>query len=744
MDTVDRREPTLDASASSVPAVPAVPLGDALFSGNWYRVAALKPRLRGHVRIHRHVYRGEIWYVVEDRVAGKYHRFNPASYRVIGLLDGERSLAQVWARLSAAMDEHTPSQDELVQLFGRLYAADLIQCDVTPDGAELFERGGRQRKAKLLQRFANPVSLRFPLVDPDAWLGRVVAMAGPLGRLPGLLLWLAVVLPALALAPSHWPELTGNINERLLGLDNLILLALLFPALKAAHEIGHGLACKHFGGEIHEMGVMLLVFFPVPYVDASSSSAFGSRWPRMLVGAAGMLTELFIAALAFYLWLALEPGFARSLAFNVIVLASLTTLMFNANPLLRYDGYYIFADAIESPNLGQRSTEYWGYLLRRYVFGQHQAEPPVSTPGERRWFLIYAPLALGYRMFVLFSISIFVASKYFFIGVLIAAWGLVASLLLPWARGLRRLAGDPALEPQAGRVRRVLWVGGALLALLFFVLPLPHHSMATGVVWPSDNAVLRAQGAGFVSKLLVRPGDAVRPGQAVAELLDPGLDARLGDQRGRVEMAAAKHDAAFGQSPARAALLADELKREQAALATLEDEASRLVLRAEVAGHLLLPRPDDLPGRYLKRGDVIGHVDTGEPPKARVVLPQWQISPHGADAAGRVEGIEVRVPQSAGESWPATLTRSVPAAARELPSPALGTAAGGEIALDPHDPKGLQALQTLFEHEIQLGADMPYRQIGTRVQVRFEHASEPLASRLWQGLRRLFLSHFQL
>jgi putative peptide zinc metalloprotease protein len=209
-------------------------------------------------------------------------------------------------------------------------------------------------------------------------------------------------------------------------------------------------------------------------------------------------------------------------------------------------------------------------------------------------------------------------------------------------------------------------------------------------------------------------------------------------------MAAAKHDAAFGQSPARAALLADELKREQAALATLEDEASRLVLRAEVAGHLLLPRPDDLPGRYLKRGDVIGHVDTGEPPKARVVLPQWQISPHGADAAGRVEGIEVRVPQSAGESWPATLTRSVPAAARELPSPALGTAAGGEIALDPHDPKGLQALQTLFEHEIQLGADMPYRQIGTRVQVRFEHASEPLASRLWQGLRRLFLSHFQL
>lgn len=714
----------------------APPIGDALFSANWYRVSALRPRLRGHVRIHRHVYRGEIWYVVEDRVAGKYHRFNPSSYRVIGLLDGERSLQDVWDRLCAAMDERTPSQDELVQLFGRLYAADLIQCDVTPDVAELFERGGKQRTAKLLQRFANPVSLRFPLVDPDAWLGRVVAAAGPLARLPGLLIWLAVVLPALVLAPSHWRELTGNLNERLLAVDNLLLLALLFPLLKAAHEIGHGLAAKRFGGEVHEMGVMLLVFFPVPYVDASSSAAFESRWPRMLVGAAGMLTELFIGALAFYLWLALEPGFARSLAFNVIVLATLTTLMFNANPLLRYDGYYIFADAIESPNLGQRATEYWGYLLRRYAFGQHQAEPPPSTPGERRWFIAYAPLAFAYRLFVLFSIAVFIASRYFFIGVLVALWGVVASLVLPWARGLKRLAGDPALEPQAGRVRRVLWLAGGVLALLLFVIPLPHHSMATGVIWPSDNAVLRASGAGFVAKLRVRPGESVLPGQAVVELVDPALDARLGEQRGRLALAQAKHDAAFGQSPARAALMLDEVRREAAALAALEDEASRLVLRAGVAGRLLLPRPDDLPGRYLKRGEVVGHIDAADTPRVRVVLPQWQLQPGHA--------IQVRLPQSPAQVWQAQLARSVPAAARELPSPALGTAAGGEIALDPHDPKGQQALQTLFEHELSLGPDMPYRQIGTRVLVRFEHEAEPVALRLWHGLRRLFLSQFQV
>jgi putative peptide zinc metalloprotease protein len=747
-------------SAADTPVTPATPtasdvarppLGDALFSGNWYRVSALKPRLRGHVRIHRHLYRGEIWYVVEDRVAGKYHRFNPSSYRVIGLLDGQRTLQAVWDRLTASLDDHTPSQDELVQLFGQLYAADLIQCDVTPDVAELFERGGRQRRSRWLQRFANPVSLRFPLLDPDALLARMLAAAGPLLRTPGLLLWLLAVLPALLIAPSHWRELTGNFNERLLAVDNLLLLAVLFPLLKAAHELGHGLACKRYGGEVHEMGVMLLVFFPVPYVDASSASTFASRWQRMLVGAAGMLTELFIAALAFYLWLALEPGFVRSLAYNVIVLASLTTVMFNANPLLRYDGYYILSDAIESPNLGQRATEYWQYLLRRHVFGLQLTEKPHATPGERRWFVGYAPLAFAYRMFVLFSIALFIASSYFFVGVLIAIWGLMASLVLPLVRGVRRMAGDAALDAQATRVRAVM-VGAALVVVLaLFGVPVPYHSVAEGVVWPPDSAVLRAQGSGFVSRVVARPGQLMQPGEPVLECLDAGLTARLDDQRARLEQAQARHDAAFGVQPARSALLAEEVRREQAALATLEDEARRLVLRAGSRGALLLAKHDDLPGRYLRRGDVIGHLDTGEAPVVRVVLPQWQIAPMQAAAppTGGQQGapalrIQVRLPQDPGSVWPATLNRSVPSAARELPSPALGTAGGGGIALDPRDPKGLQALESMFEHELQLPAGLPYRQIGTRVQVRFEHEAEPLAWRMGRALRRLFLSQFQL
>ena len=412
----------------------------ALLSTNWYRVAGLKPRLRGHVRIHRHAYRGAVWYVVEDRVAGKYHRFNPASYRVVSLMDGKRDLAGIWKRLTDQLADDTPAQEEVIRLLGQLHGSDLIQCDVDPDVAELLERRNKEKRRKFMSRFMNPISLRFPLWDPDRVLVKMVARLRPVLGIRGVLLWLAVVLPALALVPLYWPDLTLNFGEQMLAMDNLLIMAVVFPLVKACHEMGHGLAARARGGEVHEMGLMLLVFFPIPYVEASSATAFVKKTDRMLVGAPGMLSELFIAALAFYLWILLEPGLARSLTYNAIVLASVTTLLFNANPLLRYDGYYIFGDWIEIPNLGTRSNKYWQYLAERYVFGVKQSEAPPATAGERRWFVAYAPLAFAYRMSVLFGISIFIAQQYFFFGVVMALWGLSPAWEFRSTRASRRSA----------------------------------------------------------------------------------------------------------------------------------------------------------------------------------------------------------------------------------------------------------------------------------------------------------------
>lgn len=712
----------------------------ALSSTHWWRVAALKPRLRGHVHVHRHVYRGRTWYVVEDRVAAKHYRFNVSAYRVIDLFDGRRSLQEIWERLGEHISEDTPTQEEIVQLLGQLNGADLLQFDAAPDVAELAERRSKERRKRFLGRFLNPMSIRIPLLDPDrllVWLARALQ---PLLGWRGVLLWLAVVLPALVLAPSHWPDLTRNFSEQLLAADNLLLMALVFPLLKACHELGHGLALKRRGSEVHEMGVMLLVFFPVPYVDASGAAAYADKGARMLVGAAGMLTELFIAALAFYAWLLLEPGLARSLAYNVVVIGSITTVLFNANPLLRFDGYYVLMDAIEVPNLGQRANRFWLRLIEERVFGvppSRRAEE-ADLPAERRWFCFYAPAALVYRLSVSLGIALFIATEYFFFGVAMAVWTLASSIAWPLAKGLAALWREPRFRARAGRVRAVL-AGTAVLGFLaLFVVPMPHHTHADGVVSLPEDALLRAGANGFASRLAAQPGDRIAQGQVLLESIDPELRTRVAEQEAKLEEAQSRVDAAWGTQPARAGQLQDALQREAAALARVQDEAEQLTLRARSHGALVSASWQDLPLRYVKKGEVLGYLVGEHVPVVRVVVPQDHVDP----VRLATRGVEVKLPQSVATTLDARLLRQVPKAGKELPSAALGLQGGGDIALDPQDDTGVTALQSVFEFEVQLPRGTPLRYLGSRAWVRFEHPPEPVGRRWLRSLRRLFLSHF--
>lgn len=731
-----------DAGAAAAAAQPEA-AGDgrsqALQSQHWWRIAGLRPRLRGHIHIHRHAYRGQPWYVIEDRVAGRYHRFNLGAYRVLQCFDGRRTLDQIWLLLAARMDEATPTQDEVVELLGQLHAADLVQFDVTPDVAELLQRRGREWRRRTLSRFLNPMSLRFPLWDPDAFLGALAARTRALqGRL-GWALWLAALLPALLLVPSHWPDLTQNFGEQLLAVDNLLLMGLVFPLLKAVHELAHGLAVKLRGGEVHEMGVMLLVLFPVPYVDASGSAAFARKRDRMLVGAAGMAAELFVAALAFYAWLLMEPGLARSLAYNAVVLGSVTTVLFNANPLMRYDGYYVLMDAVEMPNLGQRANRHWQQRIEHRVFG---LPPPRDdthdSPGERRWLTLYPLLAVPYRLSVSLGIALFIAGQYFFFGVVLALVVIATSVVWPLAKGLRAVLTQPRFAVRARRVRAVLAGTAVALALLLFVLPLPHHTDAQGVVALPEQALLRAGTHGFVQEVLAPPGAVLAPGDAVLRSADVRLDAALAEQQARLEEAQARLDAAWGTDPAKAGQLRDAVQREQAALLRQLDERERLVLRARAHGTLLLDRAADLPQRYLRQGEVVGHLVGREQPLVQVAVTQ--------DDVDRVrlatERIELRLAQQPGQSWPARLLRERPKAADELPSAALGRQGGGPFELDPGDRDGVKALQTVFVFELQLPPQAPAGFLGSRVHVRFEHPAEPLGLRMARAARRLFLSHF--
>ena len=714
-------------------------MSGGLASSSWFRIAPLRPRWRSHVQVHRHRYRGAVWYVVEDRISAKFHRFDPAAYRVVSQLDGRHTLQQIWDALAAEQREDGPSQQDIVQLIGQLNAADLIVTEASVDVAELFERQGKQQRQKLKSRFANPLSLRFPLLDPDRFLTLLHQWLGAVPRWLVWALWLAVVAPAALQVPVHWAELTGNFGERLLAADNLALLAVAFMAMKVFHELAHGWALKARGAEVHEMGVMLLLFYPVPYVDASNASALVRKSDRIVIGAAGMVIEIWLAALAFFVWTVVEPGLLRSLLYNLLVVGSVSTVIFNANPLLRYDGYYMLADAIEVPNLGQRANGWWLHLLRRHGFGISAARAPQATTAERRWFIAYAPTALAYRLFVTLSIAWIVGQQYFFVGVLMGAWAIASGIAWPLARGYARLAADPQATSRAGRVAAVALGGPMLVLALLFVLPLPHHTRTHGVVSLPERAVLRAGTDGFVQTLQAQPGQQLAPGDLVLHSTAPQLQADRNVQAAKVAEMQARLDAVWGLSPTKAGQMQGELAREQTALQRLDLELQRLDLRAQVAGQLLIDQPRDLPGRHLRQGDPVGYVVGQVVPLLRVVVPQHEVD----TVRNGTRAISVRLPQAFSTELTGRLVRAVPKGGRSLPSATLGRSGGGDISVDPRERGGAQALETVFEFEVELPGQEALRHLGSRAFVAFEHAPEPLGWRLWRLLRRQLLSVFQ-
>ena len=254
-------------------------MAEELLSPSWYRVADLRPRLRSHARIHRHEYRGERWYVLEDRISRRTHRFNPVAYYVIGLMDGRRTMQEIWDAAVARFGDDAPSQEDLIRLMGQLHLADVLQCEVSPDVDELLRRSRRMAQRKTLATLLSPLAIRIPLLDPDRMLDRWLPWYRPLFGPFGLLLWLTVVGIGLMLMVQHWNDLTQDISDRILAPENLVIMLLVFPLLKAIHEFGHACAVKAWGGEVHEMGIMLLVLMPVPYVDASVRQRLSGEVP---------------------------------------------------------------------------------------------------------------------------------------------------------------------------------------------------------------------------------------------------------------------------------------------------------------------------------------------------------------------------------------------------------------------------------------------------------------------------------
>jgi len=720
-------------------------MSESLFSSSWYRVAGVRPRLRSHAQIHRHLYRGRVWYVLQDRSTGRFHRFSPVANLVIGLMDGRRTLREIWDVACERLGDDAPTQDEVINIMASLHRADVLQSDAPPDVRELHERHVKQERMRLKQYIQNPLALRVPLFDPERMLARLDPMLRPLFGWAGAVASLLMVAWALVLAGTHWGELTKDVTDQVLAADNLLLMALVYPLTKLVHEFGHAIAAKAKGGEVHEMGVMLLVLMPVPYVDASSSLAFRNKFDRMLVGAAGMISEGLLAAVAMIVWVNVEPGLVRAAAYNVLVIAGVSTVIFNANPLLRFDGYYILADLLEIPNLGQRANAYLGYLVKRHAFGMKTAVAGDTAPGERGWFVGYAVCSFIYRMTVMVGIALLVAGQFFFVGVVLALWSVYSMLALPIGKMAGYLFASAELQEKRSRALTTAGLVVTVAAAIVFLMPAPSWTRTEGVTVAPESAQVRAGADGFISKVIAVPGDRVRMGDALIVAEDAELVARVQVIEAQLREQKARHTAAFDDR-VRTQMVREEIAHLEARLATTRERLEGLLVRAPTDGVFLMADARDAPGRFARRGELLGYVM--DPPKVlvQVVVPQGDVDL----VRLMTRRVELRLVERIPEVLQGRVTRIVPAATDRLPGAALSAQGGGVVSLDPqaaNDP-GKQsqpkATNTLFVFELELSERARLNSIGSRIYVRFEREPEPLGTQWYRDVRRVLLRKFNV
>ena len=715
-------------------------MSDALFSSSWYRVASLRPALRVHTRLHRHLYRGERWYVLHDAANQRTHRLSNTAHHLIGLMDGARTLGEIWEHVAEQLGDDAPTQDEVIHLLGTLHAADALASGTAPDLQELFSRRRRRESQELWQRLLAPLALRIPIADPDRLLTRFEPWVRFLFTRWVAGAWCGLVALAAFLGVVHFEELVARAGEQLLSPGNLILLAVVYPLMKAVHELGHAFASKTWGCEVHEVGVLFLVLLPVPYVDASAAAVLPDKRRRMVVGAAGIMVEAGLASLALLVWLAVDPGVVSSIAYNVIWIGGVSTLLFNGNPLLRFDGYFVLSDALEIPNLADRAQQFIKAWVDRRVFKLANVRDPATAESERPWLLVYGCAAALYRLFITFAIALFVAGKLFFFGVLLALFSLATQLVIPAAKMLAGLFTDPRFGDR--RRRALLVSAGAVAALVLGVgaIPFPHWTAAEGVVWPPEEAHVRVGVAGFVMEILVEPHSIVAPGDPLLRTRDPTLEARVASLQARVRELRARRHAERLDDLVRSQITAEEIITANAELESAQEEVRDVIVRSPAAGAYVPLGGRDWIGRFVAQGELVGYVVGPAAKTVRVVV-------SGEDVAlvrNNAKRVELRASSRLGDVARASINREVPAGIDELPSRALGSAGGGVWPVDPTDPNGGSSPAPVFQFDLVVEEPPGFARIGERVYVRFFHDPQPIAPRVARSIRRLFLGRFRV
>ena len=721
---------------------PALPSGQA--------AEHLKVKLRPDLIVQPQFYEGMTHYVVKDPIALKYFRFKIEEFFLLQQLDGKQTLQDVKRAFERKYRPQTISIDDLLRFAAQLHEAGIAQID-TPDQARaLIERRRKNKWRRVWQFLANILYIKIPIIDPE----RLLTGMYPYFR------WLytpwfntfsvGLMLAAVTLVVSRWDQFYSKLPE-FQSFFNWYTIGYFWCSLaivKVIHEFGHGLTAKHFGGEVHEMGMLFLVLTPALYCDVTDSWLLPSKWKRIWISAAGIYVECFLAAVATFVWFNTDPGLLNSLMLATMFICSVNTIMFNANPLLRYDGYYVMADWLEVPNLRIKSTQFFTYLIQEKVLG---LEVPVQSymPRTRRFlFVTYAIASYLYRWVVTFSILFFLARFLKPYRLETISYAMAIGSLVP-------LLGTPVYQVfkfvrQPGRMRKVKKARAAAFAAValtaiagILLIPTPLRVQGTLVLTTAKPDLVYAEVPGRLVELKVRDGQWVKKGDVLALLKNPDkVRERQGyqDQHATHMIKYATYDALSSSDLSNRSQAQEHLQIAHQMEPTIEkvnDQIGKLTLVASRDGQAIGVPHRDTQGQWLKPGKPFCEIGDPHHLEAHMILDQGDIDLVKADKRAWI-----KVYGDSERTWHSRVGEVAKRNRDEVP-PELSNLAGGEIATK-QDPKTQAPKPLTAVYEVVIPIDNPNLELqpGLRGFAKIDGGIHTLGWWLWRLLTKTF--HFTL
>lgn len=499
-------------------------------------------RARRDVVVSTTVFQDATTWIVKDPIGLKYFQLKEVEYQVFLLLDGKHSYADITRRLVAQFPTRKFEIHQLQNLVQSLHGNGLLLNNAMGQAEQLQKKSVKIRRQKTTQLLSSIVSIRFPGIDPEPILARLYPKVAWLFSKTATILFLLLIGAALLLVGSNLTEFRSKLPQfqQFFGLNNLVYMAFVLFVTKTIHEFGHGLVCKHFKGECHEMGFMLMVLTPAMYCDTSDSWILPNKWHRIAIGAAGMWLEVVMAAACTFIWWYTNPGWLHYLALNVMFLSSVATIVFNINPLLRYDGYYMLSDYLEIPNLSQKANQALVDRLRVWCLGMEPTTAGRLPEKQQLAFAIYGVCSFFYRWLVMLMIFLFL-SKVFapygleIIGYVAIAMSLAGSVAVPLYKMIKFFLYPGRLR-QVNRVRlSASTLAVVFAAAAFCFLPISHHVHCDFVIRPADAEQVFVGWPGTLSEIAVSHGEHVKAGQLIARLRDPDLEMMLEEVQSELE-----------------------------------------------------------------------------------------------------------------------------------------------------------------------------------------------------------------